>query len=77
MHIIGFWVFIIFHKCISGENIAHLHYEKSCSWGLDWHATRSSQKLLCNQGTTIVWKYNELIIKMPRQNISCCNLVTH
>jgi hypothetical protein len=69
MHIIGFWVFIIFHKCTSGENIDHLHYDNSCLQGLDWHATRLSRKLLCNQGTTIVWKYNELIIKMPHQNI--------
>jgi hypothetical protein len=46
------------------------HYEKSCLWRLDWHATRLSWKLLCNLGTTIVWKYDELIIKMSHQNIS-------
>ncbi len=26
-------------------------------------------KLLCNQGTIKAWKYDELIIKMPQQNI--------
>ncbi len=40
------------------------HCEKLCPQKLDSHATKSSQKLLCNQGTTTLWKYNELIIKM-------------
>ncbi len=51
-------------------NFCWKHYEKLCPRRLDWHATRLSQKLLCNYGTTTIWKYDELIIKMPRQNIS-------
>ncbi len=51
-------------------DVTNFHYEKSCPQILDWHATRLSQKLLCNQGTIIVWKYDELIIKMPHQDIS-------
>jgi hypothetical protein len=46
------------------------HYEKSCLRRLDWHVTRLSRKLLCNLGTTTIWKYDELIIKMSHQNIS-------
>jgi hypothetical protein len=63
-----FSIFWGFHNLCATLN--HMYYEKLCPRKLDWHANRSSWKLLCNKGTTTLRKYDELIIKMSCQNIS-------
>jgi hypothetical protein len=55
------------------------HYEKLCSEQLDYPTIRASKQLIYNCITTIPWKYNKLINKMPHQKIKelyySCKLV--
>jgi hypothetical protein len=47
-YLVSFVTFKLTLQFLLKTRPTNVHYEKSCSWILNWHATRSSWKLLCN-----------------------------
>ncbi len=48
------------------QQIKEDHYEKLCPQQLDYPTTIAPEQLIYNCITTIPWKYDKLINKMPR-----------
>jgi hypothetical protein len=45
------------------------NYEKLCMWQLNYLTTKVPKQLIYNCITTVPWKYDKLINKMPHQKI--------